>query len=182
MSPHLAMQLRERAQNGRMIEVTLDADVQRAAEDLVARALKRHRPEITNAAVMVVDVASAEVLARIGSGGFYGTPGGGQVDLCRAQRSPGSALKPFTYALALETNVLYPGETLLDDTLDMGAYSPGNFDGGYNGLIGASDALRHSLNVPAVLVLDRVGIAPLDELLRSIGLTRSNGPIPTGLA
>ena len=171
MSPHLAMQLRKTAQDGASLDVTLDAAVQRTTEELVARALKRHRPEITNAAVMVVDVASAEVLARVGSGGFYATPGGGQVDLCRAPRSPGSALKPFTYALALETNALYPSETLLDDTLDLGAYSPGNFDGGYNGLISASDALRHSLNVPAVLVLDRVGVPALDELLRSLGLT-----------
>ncbi|HUW60786.1 MAG TPA: penicillin-binding protein 1C [Candidatus Bathyarchaeia archaeon] len=171
MSPHLAMQLRQRAQEGRRVEVTLDSAAQRTAEELVGRALKRHRPEITNAAVMVVDAASAEVLARVGSGGFYTTPGGGQVDLCRAPRSPGSALKPFTYALGLEQNVLYPSETLLDDTLDLGAYSPGNFDGGYNGLISASDALRHSLNVPAVLVLDRVGVPALDELLRSVGLT-----------
>ncbi|MCX5771326.1 MAG: transglycosylase domain-containing protein, partial [Candidatus Hydrogenedentes bacterium] len=68
MSPHLAMQLREQVQDGRRAEVTLDSAVQHTAEDLVARALRRHRPEISNAAVMVVDVSSAEVLARVGLG------------------------------------------------------------------------------------------------------------------
>ena len=169
VSAHLAMHLREKAR-GRRVAVTLDADVQRSAERLVGRALRRGRPEITNAAAIVVDVASAEVLARVGSGDFYDTPGGGQVDACRALRSPGSALKPFTYALAIERNVLYASEMLLDDTLDLGAYNPGNFDGAYNGLVSAGDALRYSLNVPAVLVLDRVGVPELEGLLRSVGI------------
>ena len=90
-------------------------------------------------------------------------------------------MKPFTYALGLENDVLYASEMLLDDTLDLGSYNPGNFDGAYNGLISAADALRYSLNVPAVLVLDRVGVPELDNLLRAAGIATLKSPDVHGL-
>jgi penicillin-binding protein 1C len=170
-APHLAMRLKPLIVRQGRVRLTLDADVQQAAEHLVDRSLNRYRGDISNAAVMVVDAPSASVLAWVGSGDFFGTPGGGQVDLCRAARSPGSALKPFTYALAMENNLVYPSETLLDDSLDLGAYSPENYDEGYNGLISATDALRHSLNIPAVMVLGRLGVERLHDFLNETGLT-----------
>jgi len=169
-SPHLAMRLSPAVKAQGRVRLTLDAKTQAMAKRLVEKSMVRHRPEITNAAVIVIDVPDAGLLARVGSAGFFTAPGG-QVDVCRASRSPGSALKPFTYALAMERNVLYACETLLDDSLDYGMYSPGNYDGKYNGLVSASDALQYSLNVPAVTVLGRVGADDLYAFLRAAGLT-----------
>jgi len=184
LAPHLAMLLKPRIHAKGREKVTLDADLQKDTEDIVARYMKRYRGEVGNAAAIVVDVPSASVLARMGSASFFDTPGGGQVDACRAARAPGSALKPFTYALAMERNVLYASEALLDDSIDFGAYSPENYDGDYNGLISAADALRHSLNIPAVMVLDRIGAGALHTFLRGIGfstLTRSPEEYGLGL-
>lgn len=171
LSPHLAARLRTQAADGRKVRVTLRMAVQEETERLVRLATDRYRGDINNAAAIVVDAASCDVIARVGSGDFFRTPGGGQVDICLAPRSPGSALKPFTYALGIENNVLYDCEMLLDDSLDFGHYSPQNFDEGYNGLISAADALRHSLNIPAVLVLDRITPDTLYTFLRGAGLS-----------
>lgn len=170
-APHLAMWLRGAVRAKGALQVTLDEHLQKATEDLLERYLKRFDNEITNAAVMVADAASATVVVRAGSADFFSTPGGGQVDLCSAPRSPGSTLKPFTYALAIERNLLYPSEQLLDDTLDFGNYNPANFNGEYNGLVSAQTALQYSLNVPAVAALERTGPEALVDLLRKTGLT-----------
>jgi penicillin-binding protein 1C len=180
-APHLAVEHAAALKQGKTVQLTLDADLQAQLEALLPEHLKRFDGEISNAAVMVVDVPRGRVLARCGSAGFFGV-GGGQVDLCRARRSPGSALKPFVYALALEQNRLFSSEMLLDDTLDYGAYNPGNFDGEFNGLISATDALRHSLNVPALLALERVGAPALQHFLEEAGLTTvSRDPSQYGL-
>ena len=170
LAPHLAMSLRSRIQSDSPLRVTLDAALQGRIERLAAHYLKRFDGEVTNAAIVVVDVGSASILARVGSADFFSTRGGGQVDLCRARRSPGSTLKPFTYGLAMERNRIYPSECLLDDTLDYGTYSPGNFDGEYSGLVSAAEALHYSLNVPAILTIERLGVDALHEHLRGLGL------------
>ena len=170
-APHLAMRLNAQVQPGSVVHTTIDLTLQEALEQQVPEALKQFDNEITNAAVMVVDTETAEIRARVGSANFFDTPGGGQVDSCRSLRSPGSALKPFTYALGLERNVLYAGEMLLDDSLDYGLYNPENYDGKYRGLVTASYALRRSLNVPAVTVLDRLGYKDLHRFLTGAGLT-----------
>ncbi len=85
-------------------------------------------------------------------------------------RSPGSTLKPFTYALALETDCLYPTEVLLDETLDYGLYDPKNFAVNSRGLVPAGQALAESLNVPAVQVFDRLGPAQVYNFLSRAGL------------
>jgi penicillin-binding protein 1C len=171
LAPHLAMLLKSDVLRQGRLAVTLDTEVQRSVEGVVARYMRRYRGDISNASVIVADASSASVLARVGSVDFFNTPGGGQVDACRVRRSPGSSLKPFTYALAMEQNVLYASETLLDDSLDFGTYNPKNYDGEYNGLISAADALRHSLNVPAVMVLDRLGTGALHKFLQGCGLS-----------
>jgi len=171
MAPHVAMRFRPEIVCRGGLQLTLDSDIQGLTKRCVDAVLERYRGQIGNAAALVIDVPSSTVLAYLGSGDFFNTPGGGQVDACRAVRSPGSTLKPFTYALAMDLDLLYASEALLDDTLDYGVYSPENFDGGYNGLISATDALRHSLNVPAVMVLNRIGVGRYHEFLTNIGLT-----------
>lgn len=169
-APHLAMHLRGELKHGGIVRVTLDAALQQRLERYLKRALNRFEGEVTNAAAVVVDVSDGLLLARIGGADFYGAPGGGQVDLCRATRSPGSTLKPFVYALAIEADCVYPSEMLLDDTLDFGTYNPGNFDGEYHGLVSATEALQYSLNVPAVTVLQRTGPDAFQGYLQELGL------------
>jgi penicillin-binding protein 1C len=180
-APHLAAAVQDRLRREGRVQTTLDGALQARIEALLPRYLRRFDHEITNAAVMVVDAASAEVLARAGSAGFHAVPGG-QVDMCAAPRSPGSALKPFTYALAMERGLLYPTEKLLDDTIDFGTYAPENFDGIFNGLVTAQQALQLSLNVPAVATLDRVGIGAMQEFLQRTGITTlTHAPAHYGL-
>lgn len=170
-APHLAMQHREQLQRGDRISTTINSPLQASIEEATAKYLRRFDNDVTNAAVMLIDPSTNEVLARVASAGFFAQNAGRQVDICTAPRSPGSTLKPFTYGLAMQHGLLYPSERLLDDTLDFGAYSPGNFDGIYNGLISANNALQMSLNVPAVALLQRVGIDSMYVLLRNTGFT-----------
>ncbi len=171
LAPHLAMRLRSALASGGRIMTSLDYDVQRAAEQSARRWLSNFGGGIGNAALIIVDVPTTSVLARVGSADFFNTPGGGQVDVCRAARSPGSALKPFVYALSMERESLYASEMLFDGPLDYGLYDPENYDGNNCGLVTASSALKRSLNVPAITVLERVGIGPFCEFLKSLGIT-----------
>lgn len=171
LSPHLATRLEPLLEGHRRLHTTLDFDTQSMVERIVRETLRYYPDNITNAAVVVIDVESGSYLARVGSGDFFDTPDGGQVDACRAPRSPGSALKPFIYALAMERNRLYPCESLYDGALDYGRYSPENFDKLFRGLVPASDALQMSLNVPAVTVLERVGAGAFTEMLPRLGVT-----------
>ncbi|MEW6235088.1 MAG: penicillin-binding protein 1C [Candidatus Omnitrophota bacterium] len=171
IAPHLAMQWKSELDGGRRIQTTLDANIQRMAERSVANAVRRTWGEIDNGAAIVIDSETAQVLARVGSADFFHTPGGGQFDACRAARSPGSALKPFTYALAMEANLLYASEILIDDAWDQGLYNPENFNQQYQGLVSASDALKRSLNVPAVAILQRLGADRLCAFLQDAGLS-----------
>jgi penicillin-binding protein 1C len=164
------MQLREESAVTKRISTTLDERIQRRCERALPEWLKTFDNTVTNGAIMVIDAPTASVLARVGSADFFSTPGGGQVDTCRAPRSPGSALKPFTYALGIERNALYPTEVLLDDSLDYGLYTPENFDQKYRGLVSAGYALRRSLNIPAVTVLERIGVDPMYGFLQEMGL------------
>lgn len=170
-APHVAMRLREEAGLKGKLTTALDKNIQETAQRCATEAVRGYHGEIGNAAVVVLDVPSGAELAHVGSANFFETPGGGQVDACRAPRSPGSALKPFTYAVAMEHNRLYACERLLDRTLDYGLYSPENMDGAFYGLISARDALRNSLNVPAVTVLERVGIEAVYSFLQQAGFT-----------
>ncbi len=169
-APHLAMHLREEASIQSSIQTTVRAELQTEIETLVSDHVDELGSTITNGAAIVIDAETANVLARVGSAAFFDTPGGGQVDALRALRSPGSALKPFTYALAIERNALYPSEKLLDNTLDYGLYRPQNYDGKTRGLISASYALRRSLNVPAVMVQERIGTIALADFLHNAGI------------
>ena len=171
LAPHLALRLAPEIRARKRLRTTIDLDVQVRAERLAKDHLKDLEEDVTNAAIVVLDARDAEILARVGSANFHGaSEGGGQFDVTRALRQPGSTLKPFAYALAIERNLLYPRETLIDDTLDFGLYNPKNFDDAYRGLISATDALRESRNVPAIQVLHRLGQTNLYNFLKRAGI------------
>ncbi|HWE72794.1 MAG TPA: penicillin-binding protein 1C [Stellaceae bacterium] len=165
-APHLAERL---ALQPGPIETTLDAGLQKSVEALATR----EQPWLgsdANLAALVVRNSDRAILAYLGSSDYFGSFG--MVDLVRAHRSPGSALKPFIYGLAFDDAVIVP-DTLIDDVpLRIGNYAPRNFDRDFHGTVTARQALQQSYNLPAVEILDRVGPARLVA-----GLTQSGAMI-----
>jgi penicillin-binding protein 1C len=165
----LARRLHEEKPQARRIATTIDAGLQRALEARVSSYLVR-LPERTSAALLVVDNATMEARAYVGSAEFGDEARLGHVDMVRAWRSPGSTLKPFLYGLALDDGLIHSESLLLDAPQSFGSYRPGNFDMAFNGPVGAAEALRLSLNVPAVDLIDRVGPARFAGRLANAGL------------
>lgn len=165
LAPHLARELAR--QGDSPIRSSLDAGLQRASERLANEALAR-LPERASVALIIADLRSRETRALVG-GAFGAESRAGALDLTRATRSPGSALKPFLYAMAFEQGLVRPDTLLSDLPRRFGAYAPENFDRGFAGRITAAEALRLSLNLPAVALLDGVGPARFAASLRSAG-------------
>ena len=159
------------------VETTLDpalhADVERALEDELAA-----DPRLPNAAVLVVDNASGEVLAYAGSAAFGDAAAGGQNDGVRSRRQPGSALKPFAYGLALASG--FTPATLLPDVQEAfgtpaGAWVPRNYDRREHGPVRLRAALQNSYNVPAVHLVEALGVGRLLTTLRAAGFDSLSG-------
>ena len=165
LAPHLARELAR--QGDSPIRSSLDAGLQRASERLALEALLR-LPERASVALIIADLRTRETRALVG-GAFGAEARAGSLDLTRATRSPGSALKPFLYAMAFEQGLVRPDTLLSDLPRRFGAYAPENFDRGFVGRITAAEALRLSLNLPAVALLDGVGPARFAASLRSAG-------------
>ena len=161
----------------RRIETTLDAVLQAEVAGIVAMHRRRLDEHAANhVAVAVLDNATGEWLAWEGSGGYADGEDGGRIDGVVSPRQPGSALKPFTYALAFERG--FTPATVLPDipahfaTAEPGVlYSPRNYDGQFHGPLRARLALAGSENVPAVWTLSRVGVPDLLRMLRRAGLS-----------
>jgi len=151
-----------------VIRLTLDANLQKVLEPL-ARDRAIALGQNISVGIIVVDNASGDVLARVGSAGYFDASRAGQVDMTRAVRSPGSTLKPFIYGLAFEDGFVHP-ESLIDDRpIRFGSYAPENFDMTFQGTVPVRKALQLSLNVPAIALLDRVGASRLSSRLKQAG-------------
>jgi penicillin-binding protein 1C len=159
------------------IETTLAAELQRDVTGIV----RSHRGLLdkhgaANVAVVVLDTARGEWLAGEGSGDYFDAAHGGAIDGVTTARQPGSALKPFTYALAFEEGYT-PASVLADvpshfPTADPGVlYSPRNYDGRYRGPLLARRALAGSENVPAVALASEIGVPKLLRFLSRGGLS-----------
>ncbi len=171
----LAERLRQAQPQAARIATTIDPGLQRTLEDRVS-AYFSQLPERTSAALLVMDNASLEARAYIGSVEFGDKARLGHVDMVQAWRSPGSTLKPFLYGLAMEDGLIHSESLLVDAPQSFGGYRPGNFDAAFNGPIGAAEALRLSLNVPAVDLLDRVGPARFSARLANGGIALKYPP------
>ncbi len=152
----LAQRLRAANPKAARIVSTIDPNLQRTLEERVA-AYFSTLPERTSAALLVVDNATMEARAYVGSLRFGDEARLGHVDMVQAWRSPGSTLKPFLYGMAIDDGLIHSESLLIDAPQNFGDYRPGNFGESFNGPVGAAQALRLSLNVPAVDLLDRVG-------------------------
>ncbi|MCX7513250.1 penicillin-binding protein 1C [Frateuria sp. STR12] len=152
----LAGRLHQQQPHARRIVTTLDANLQRAAEDHVTSYLARLPPR-SSVALLAVDNATLATRVYVGTGEFADPERAGHIDMVRAARSPGSTLKPFLYGLALDDGLVTSESLLVDAPQDFGGYHPGNFDEAFSGPVSVAEALQRSLNVPAVDMLDRVG-------------------------
>ncbi|HEU4427204.1 MAG TPA: penicillin-binding transpeptidase domain-containing protein, partial [Myxococcota bacterium] len=155
------------------VRTTLDADVQRlAVRALHAQLALLDAQRVRDGAVLVVENASGDVLAWVGSSGARSASR--SVDFVRARRQAGSTLKPFVYALAFERRLLAPDSLLDDSPLELptgaGSYRPENYDNHFHGPVPARVALGSSLNVPAVRALERVGVDRAVIALRALGV------------
>ena len=165
----LAQRLRARDPGASRIVSSIDAALQRSLEgrlqDYIARL-----PERTSAALLVVDNQTMEARAYLGTADFGDVARLGHVDMVQAWRSPGSTLKPFVYGMALDDGLVHSQSLLVDAPQSFGGYRPGNFDAAFNGPVAVADALRRSLNVPAVDLLERVGPARFAARLDHAGI------------
>ena len=222
-APHFVVDVQEelvrrfgvdRLRNGGLdVVTTLDLDLQRLAE----RALRHRLAQLTcrtdetasllrcppnavpgrrvdNAAAVVLDVATGDVLALVGSPDYFDARIQGSLNAARALRQPGSAMKPFTYAVAMDPGwsrrrglpPLTPASILPDVPTafpDPGpgnqdpdrVYVPVNYDRRYHGPVSVREALANSYNIPAVAVLHRVGVPALQQLAAQAGITSLDG-------
>lgn len=168
-APLLAQRLRSEQPRRARIASTLDLELQRTLEERVS-AYFSDLPARTSAALLVVDNATLEARAYVGSVSFAEAERLGHVDMVKAWRSPGSTLKPFLYGLAIDDGLIHSESLLIDAPQSFGDYRPGNFDAAFNGPVGAAEALRLSLNVPAVDLLDRVGPSRFSARLAHAGI------------
>ena len=136
------------------VRSTLDAGLQSELENFARRHAEGLDPDV-QVSIVVVDIPSRAVHAAIGSADR--TRPGGWLDLTAHARSPGSTLKPFIYALAFDDGSAAPSTRIADLPKRFAAYQPENFDRMFRGDVRVSEALQHSLNIPAVLLLDRIG-------------------------
>ncbi len=148
---------------------TLDAGIQMTLEQVLLDRLGA-LPEQVSIAALVVDNADLAVRGYAGSADFTDPARAAHVDMVRGVRSPGSTLKPFLYAMALDDGLVHSESLLIDAPQNFGGYAPGNFEASFTGAVSLSDALQRSLNVPAVDLLDRIGPARFAAHLRNAGL------------
>ena len=170
LAPRVAEQL---LRDGRLTaQSTLDRDLQAFTLDALRRHVAEvHDRNVDDGAVLVVENSTGEVWAYVGgTGALSSAP---YVDGVRAMRQPGSALKPFLYALALERRLLTPASLLEDTPLELpeqrGLYRPLDYDREFRGLVSTRVALASSLNVPAVRTIDMVGVEAFTGHLRALG-------------
>jgi penicillin-binding protein 1C len=170
LAPHLAHKLLKTA--GQPVRSTLDADLQRFARDTLTRQLAALADRnIEDGAVLVIDNASGDVLAWVGSSGALSDAA--QVDGVLALRQAGSTLKPFLYQLALERKSLTAASILDDSPLNLatasGLYIPQNYDKRFKGMVSLRTALASSLNIPAVRTLVDVTPERMFQRLQALG-------------
>jgi penicillin-binding protein 1C len=172
-APHFALEMLRNYPGDARIYSTLNRRIQLMVEDLLQSHIRQLRnDEISNGAVVVIDNRTHELLAAAGSARFFDAAASGQVNGYLAPRSPGSALKPFIYALGFDQGVISPQHYLEDVPIDFrGGYSPENYDRKFNGIVSAKEALERSLNVPAINLLRMLDDYGLYPLLRKAGFS-----------
>jgi penicillin-binding protein 1C len=171
---HAAIYLHAKHPGELRVRSTLDAGAQAIAEQQIRlRTIELHAKQIYNAAVVVVDHRTREVVALVGNLDFADSAHGGQLAMFARPRSPGSTLKPLLYALAIDRGLALPDYLVADVPSQYGTYRPRNFDGDYAGLVTLREALSRSLNLPFVDLLQQLGVETFLGELGRLGVASS---------
>ncbi len=168
LAPHLATKLLQQCKaDTYIIHTNIDLNTQLKSEKLVADYIHGLRQyNINNAAVVVIDNQTHKVVSYVGSADFFDTTDGGQVNGCSAIRQPGSTLKPLLYGLAIDAGLATPKMIVTDVAVNYNGYVPENYDRRFNGYVSMEYALAHSLNIPAVNMLNQLG---KDRMIQALG-------------
>ena len=170
LAPHLARRLVRQFPGEAIIRSSVQRNKQSKAEDLTRNYVRRlYELGITQASVLIVNNRTRQVEAYVGSADFHDFGSQGQNDGIVAVRSPGSTLKPFLYALAMDRGLVTPKLVLPDVPTNFQGYRPENFDKHCNGEVTLERALAYSLNIPAVRVLNELGVPTFTDKLRQAG-------------
>ncbi|MEP7242877.1 MAG: penicillin-binding protein 1C [Gammaproteobacteria bacterium] len=182
-APHLTTALLSRTPNATIIQTTLNIHRQRILERILQSFVREHeRIGVNNAAALLVDSRDLSIQASVGSAQFFNAAISGQVNGTLAKRSPGSALKPFIYALAIDQGLIHPLTVLTDAPTSFGTFTPENFDGQFAGPISATGALVRSRNIPAVTLSARLDSPSFYQFLRGAGISKMASESHYGLA
>lgn len=167
--------IREVEEGGLRVVTTLDLNIQREAEKILKEEIaKVSYLNVTNGAILVTKAQTGEILAMVGSVDYYAKPSGA-FNVTTGLRQPGSSVKPFTYALALEKG--FTSASTIDDSPTVfgiagsEAYRPVNYDGRFHGRVTMRTALANSYNIPAVKTLNAVGVADYAEFAKRLGIS-----------
>lgn len=174
------------SRSGFKVKTTLDLDLQKYAEKVVAQQvedLKFNR--VTNGAAVIIDPKSGEIRALVGSKDWYDEKFG-KVNIATSLRQPGSSFKPIVYTAAMEKRIITPATPLKDDPITYRApglnYSPKDYDGKYRGTVLVRRALANSLNIPSVEVMYKLGVPSAVDFAKRLGITTLEDPSHYGLS
>lgn len=187
-APHfvdMLLQQREMVSNSQ--DQQMRTSINLNLQTLIERQTRQYLQEVSNkgiknAAALLIDPNTMEVKAWLGSADYFNVAIEGQVNGVVAKRSPGSTLKPFIYALAMDQGILHPASILKDAPTDFGPYTPENFDNQFRGPITAQDALIHSRNIPAVWAATQLHSPSLYSFLKMAGVSQLKTEDHYGLA
>ena len=183
-APHLCRMIHNSSRkNEPIISTTIDINIQKMTRNIVKQhSLELSRKGIKNIAAIVADTQTGKIRAYIGSQDYYDTDAEGCVDGVMAPRSTGSTLKPFLYALSIDSGAVIPQTMIKDIPSFYSGFSPENASGKFDGLVTARAALIRSLNVPAVRLLNYYGLEDFYDFLKKAGLHNLYGsPFHYGL-
>ncbi len=171
-------------EGGFKITTTLDLDKQNKAQELVTKYADQNRStyNASNAALVSLDPRNGQIIAMVGSRDYWDTDNDGNVNVVTSERQPGSSFKPLVYAMGFEDK-WFPGSTLYDvKTSFGGSYTPDNYDKSFRGPVTIRSALQNSLNIPAVKMLDLVGLDKVIEKSNQMGIASFDDPERYGLS
>ena len=183
-APHLINRALQDGLGGTTIRSTLEKRIHLHACDVAMRyALRYKGNHISNIAILVIHTISGKVLAYVGNVVIPGVDNSSFVDIIDAPRSSGSVLKPFLYTAMLSEGDLLPNQLIADIPTTIAGYRPQNFEKNYVGAVSASQALAHSLNIPAVRMLQEFGIEKFHFILQNLSFsTTTKHPNHYGLS
>lgn len=191
-APHFALMVKDElikrygeqrvANSGYKVRTTIDLAWQDYAEQTVKNQVERLAGnDVTNGAAMALDPKTGEILTLVGSHDWFDETNG-KINMTLRPRQPGSSFKPIVYARGFEERVLTPATVLEDKEIDIGGYKPKNYDNRFRGDVLVRYALAQSLNIPAVLALEKVGVANALDMARKMGITTLSDSTDYGLA